>query len=563
MVNLSINGLSVQVEEGMTIYQAAKKVGINIPILCYHPDLSTFGACRVCTVEVNCQFVTACNTPVEEGMVINTDTDEVRKIRLINVELIMAHHNENCQTCAKKALAPGNIVEEVVICTLCGVNCHIPPNRTGACKRYVNEMGLLHRNRPLHVPILDPLDIKKQALQNPLITGVGAGTSYPDYKPGPYIVRDFIEGVDVVTAVTEAHISYSSMQVKIDTNHHIGEEGAKVKRKGKNIGMVTTEQYGSHMLILGGVNTVKGKHGLLAVRTMVEMGNREPVTLEIEGGSTLELQVGRVPIIDGKEDTKMRVGCGGATIGLFASQFKKVVDEVIVLDHHIIGLYSEHPAGAELSPYSGVVPVGSKSTPGRYFGQHGKGWGGTDIETPREAIKEIKKEHAWPGMKILVAETTWRKVALFILNNKYEPEEVSLTPDIAAMVELLAGNCENSRVSALYYAGVGGSARAGVTVNPIELTRAVHRREAYLTIGGAPAFVFPGGGITFLADVEEMAPKPFAMIPTPAIIAPVEYTIEYGKYKEIGGHVKAIRQLGELLKNENICRIKKGELIED
>ncbi len=465
--------------------------------------------------------------------------------------------NDNCvycktciNLCPKQALAPGEKAEGIVGCHSCGVKCEIPPGRTGACKRYTNIDGTLMRNRPLHVPEKTHPDIRKLILSRPLISAVGAGTAYPDYKPAPYIVREDIEGVDVVTVVTEAHVSYSSMQIKIDTNTHIGSEGAKVKRNGKTIGLVTTEQYGSQMLTIGGVNTVKGKHGQIAVRTMMELGNQEVVTLEIEKGPVLELQVGRPPVIDGTADTKMRVGCGGANIGLFASHFKKVVDEVIVLDHHIIGLYTEHPAGAELCNYrSGVTPIGRKSTPGRYFGEPGKGWGGTAVENPIQAIKSIDKEIAWVGMRILVAETTWRKAALFELDKDFVPQEIPLTPEIKELVEMIAGNCEDAKVSALYYAGVGGSARAGVTVNPIKLTQAVHRGDAVLTIGGAPTYVFPGGGITFLADVEKMAPRPFSMIPTPAIVAPVEYTIEYSKYKEIGGHITAVRPLRQVLKN--------------
>lgn len=101
MINININGFDVQAEEGMTVYQAAEKAGIYIPVLCYHPDLSTFGACRVCMVETNGRVVTACRAPVEEGMVVKTDTDEVRQIRRLNVELILANHNEDCQTCVR------------------------------------------------------------------------------------------------------------------------------------------------------------------------------------------------------------------------------------------------------------------------------------------------------------------------------------------------------------------------------------------------------------------------------------------------------------------------------
>jgi len=232
---------------------------------------------------------------------------------------------------------------------------------------------------------------------------------------------------------------------------------------------------------------------------------------------------------------------------LFAEQLAKLVDEAIIIDHHVTGLLSEHPAGAEQLPYSGIKPVGRFATPGRYFFEHGSGWGGTAITNPRDAIKSVDMSRAHPGMRVLVAETTWRNVALFEIDSNGEPVEIPLTPELEDFRSMAAANCEDSRVSAMYYAGVGGSARAGVTVNPIMLTKAVHRGDAVLSIGGAPAYVLPGGGITFLADVEQMVPAPFTYTTSPAVVAPIEYTIIRSKYAEIGGHIKAIRPLAEVL----------------
>ena len=81
----------------------------------------------------------------------------------------------------------------------------------------------------------------------------------------------------------------------------------------------------------------------------------------------------------------------------------------------------------------------------------------------------------------------------------------------------------------------------------IKLTQAVHKGDAVLTIAGAPAYV-PGGGITFLADVEKMVEKPFNYTPSPAVLAPIEYTIVKEKYAKIGGHIKAIRKMEDVLK---------------
>src|SRR5690606_17570210 len=149
---------------------------------------------------------------------------------------------------------------------------------------------------------------------------------------------------------------------------------------------------------------------------------------------------------------------------------------------------------------------------------------------PRDAIKEVDMSVAKPGIKILVTETTGQKAALFTVNERGEVEEIPMTPEVQAVVDLIAANCEEARVSALYVGGTGGSARAGVTNYPIKLSEAVHNNEAVLTVGGAPAFVLPGGGINFIVDVEKVVPKAFTWVPTPATVAPIEYTMRKDKY---------------------------------
>lgn len=101
MPTLSINGMTVRAKENATVLDVANEVGIYIPTLCHHPDLPTFGACRVCMVDVNGRLETACRAPVWDGMVIRTDTEEVRNVRRANVNLILTNHSQDCQTCAK------------------------------------------------------------------------------------------------------------------------------------------------------------------------------------------------------------------------------------------------------------------------------------------------------------------------------------------------------------------------------------------------------------------------------------------------------------------------------
>ena len=103
MVKLIINGQEVSVKEGTSIMDAAEKVGIHIPHLCYLRDINEIGACRVCVVEIKGmqKLVTACNTLCEEGMEIYTNSPRVRSHRRINVELILSDHNANCASCIK------------------------------------------------------------------------------------------------------------------------------------------------------------------------------------------------------------------------------------------------------------------------------------------------------------------------------------------------------------------------------------------------------------------------------------------------------------------------------
>jgi len=99
---ININGLQVTAEEGMTILDAATRAGIYIPTLCYHPDLTTEGVCRVCSVEVAGEklLLPACAHPVSEGMEIQTHSPKVRNARRLILELMLANHPQDCLTCS-------------------------------------------------------------------------------------------------------------------------------------------------------------------------------------------------------------------------------------------------------------------------------------------------------------------------------------------------------------------------------------------------------------------------------------------------------------------------------
>ncbi len=103
MVNLTIDGINVSVKEGTTVMQAAKSVGIIIPHLCFLKGINEISACKVCVVELQGKdkLITACNSPVEEGMVIFTNSLKVRRVRRTNVELILSQHDCHCATCVR------------------------------------------------------------------------------------------------------------------------------------------------------------------------------------------------------------------------------------------------------------------------------------------------------------------------------------------------------------------------------------------------------------------------------------------------------------------------------
>jgi NADP-reducing hydrogenase subunit HndD len=102
-VTISIDGILVTVPEGTSVINAAKKIGIQIPVLCYHPDLAVRAACRVCLIEVKGQrkLKTACNTEVWEGAEIITNSKIVRDTRKTVLELILASHPQDCLQCVR------------------------------------------------------------------------------------------------------------------------------------------------------------------------------------------------------------------------------------------------------------------------------------------------------------------------------------------------------------------------------------------------------------------------------------------------------------------------------
>jgi polyferredoxin len=155
MVNLTINSEKLKVAEGKTVLEAAKQAGVYIPSMCYDPDLTPYGACRLCQVEVrrngHSMVTTACNCPVEEGMVINTDTPDVIATRKVMADLMLSRcpgvpavqRMAASLSVEKPSFPADDPKEDCILCTLC----------VRACDEVADQhvLGMVGRNPERHV----------------------------------------------------------------------------------------------------------------------------------------------------------------------------------------------------------------------------------------------------------------------------------------------------------------------------------------------------------------------------------------------------------------------------
>ena len=468
-------------------------------------------------------------------------------------------------------MAEAKTTSEKIRCDACPVMCYIADGNAGACDRYANDGGQLVRVDPLTVlerrheagaPLV-PFHDREQDWQGELVapsdtfvTAIGAGTTYPDYKPAPFIVSREVDGVDMITVVSEAIFSYCGVKVKIDTDRHLGPECNAVRVDGEQVGHVTTGEYGSQMLSLGGVNHLTGgskKEGRVTCQALLDLCSSKPVEMTVDDGSTVVVEAGKPPVVDGVKETRMRVGCGSAAVGMFASQWKDLVDEVVVVDDHITGVMSEHQAGKVIGwPPSGIKIKGKKSTPGRYFqvAEPGTGWGGTDISDPMTIVGGFDAKVARAGQSLLMVSTTGDHYAYYELDETLAPIKLDLPKRLLPSVRRIEENCEPALCTVLFMGGAGGSLRSGVTENPVQLTRSVRNMLTYVTCGGAPVYVWPGGGITIMVDVTRMPAGSFGYVPTPALVAPIEFTMRREDYESLGGHMDHVMSIADAVAGE-------------
>jgi len=135
-ITLQIDGKQVQAREGMTVLEAAQSAGIFIPTLCHHEKLEPYGACRICTVEVEARgrtnLVAACLYPVEQNLVVRTRSEKVDKTRKMLLELMLAHAPDaaELQDLAQEyGVDKARFEKESSFCILCGL-----------CVRYCAEV---------------------------------------------------------------------------------------------------------------------------------------------------------------------------------------------------------------------------------------------------------------------------------------------------------------------------------------------------------------------------------------------------------------------------------------
>jgi formate dehydrogenase beta subunit len=163
-MKLTIDGVLVEVEKGITVLQAAQAAGIYIPTLCFHPSLSPYGGCRLCIVEIEKMrgLPTACTTPAAEGMVVTTETPRLQELRRSYLQLMLTEHPNACLTCHRRErCGPYDICLRHVSVTERCVSC--PNNGQCELQRVVDYIGMPEVPLPYKYKDL-PVDFAREPL---------------------------------------------------------------------------------------------------------------------------------------------------------------------------------------------------------------------------------------------------------------------------------------------------------------------------------------------------------------------------------------------------------------
>ena len=150
---------------------------------------------------------------------------------------------------------------------------------------------------------------------------------------------------------------------------------------------------------------------------------------------------------------------------------------------------------------------------------------------------------------MLMVSTTGEHSAYYVLDGDLVPQPAEMPEELLPSVELIAENCEPALCTVMFMGGAGGSLRSGVTRNPVHLTRSVQARRTKVTVGGGEAYVWPGGGITIMADVLGLPGNAFGSVPTPALVAPLEFTTSRAEFRALGGHDASVRSVDDVLES--------------
>jgi hypothetical protein len=159
---------------------------------------------------------------------------------------------------------------------------------------------------------------------------------------------------------------------------------------------------------------------------------------------------------------------------------------------------------------------------------------------------------AWPGLRLLMVSTTGEHAAWYTLDDARNPVPAPMPPAIEQAVARIGENCEPARCTVLFMAGAGGSLRAGATENPVLLTRSVQQGRTRVTSGGASVTLWPGGGITYMVDVLTLPDNAFGYVPTPALVAPIEFTLTLGDYVALGGYLDRVQSVDDVLRSRDV-----------
>ena len=227
MVKFIIDGKQVEVEEGLSVLEVAQEIGIKIPTLCYHPAVSAYGACRVCTVEVIrkgwSRLTTACTYPVQEGIEVKTNSDKVKKARKLIMEMLLARcpNVKIIQDLAREmGVEKTRFAQEDEDCILCGLCVRV-------CREVIGADAIGFINRGIKRKVTTPFEVQSD-------TCIGCGACAMVCPTGAIKIEDIEDKIKIDRWHTELPRAkcemcgrYFSPQATIDYLKKKG--GGKVK----------------------------------------------------------------------------------------------------------------------------------------------------------------------------------------------------------------------------------------------------------------------------------------------------------------------------------------------